>query len=362
MTIALSHGGPTIYESISPSSRVLIGTLEGIVTAERDGAGWRVAGRALPEQHISAILIEPESGMIFAGAYEDGSLRASLDGGKTWELRNNGLTETEVFSLAATKVDGNVRLFLGTEPAHLFFSDDLGENWTELPGLRDIPTVDSWSFPAPPHIAHAKHITFDPRDASTMYVSIEVGGLLRSTDGGKTWQDIPGMYEDVHRLVIDPADPNRMFVAGGNGLYTTLDAGASWQHATTREHEIGGYPDQLVFDPRDSGLMFVAAAKDSPGAWRTTHNAGARISRSRDGGQSWQTLTNGLPDRMQGNVEAMSLEATGEGCSIFAATTAGEVFASDDTGESWSLILSGLAPISKGGHYRALTLASAERA
>jgi photosystem II stability/assembly factor-like uncharacterized protein len=334
---------------------VLIGTLKGIVTAQRDGGRWQVTGNALSDRHISAILVEPESGTIFAGAYEDGSLNASRDDGKTWEPRNNGLTETEVFSLAATKVDGRVRLFLGTEPARLFFSDDLGELWTELPGLRDIPTVDSWSFPAPPHIAHAKHITFDPRDPSTMYVSIEVGGLLRSTDGGRTWHDVPGMYEDVHRLVIHPSDADRMFLAGGNGLYVSGDAGASWQHATTREHEIGGYPDQLVYDPRNPDLMYVAAAKDSPGAWRTTHNAGARISRSRDGGRSWETLTNGLPDRMQGNVEAMCLEAAGDSCSIFAATTAGEVFATDDGGDSWSLIVDGLAPISKGGHYRNLT-------
>jgi photosystem II stability/assembly factor-like uncharacterized protein len=106
--------------------------------------------------------------------------------------------------------------------------------------------------------------------------------------------------------------------------------------------------------------MFVAAAKDSPGRWRETHNAGARISRSRDGGKTWQVLSNGLPDRMQGNVEAMCLEAAGDApCSIFAATTAGEVFASEDGGETWSVIVSGLAPISKGGHYRALTLTTA---
>jgi hypothetical protein len=214
-----------------------------------------------------------------------------------------------------------------------------------------VPTVDSWSFPGPPHVAHAKHITFDPRDARTMYVSIEVGGLLRSRDGGKTFEDVPGMYEDVHRLVINPNDPSLMYVPGGNGLYVSQDAGANWQHVLTREHEVGGYPDQLVLHPEDPELMFIAAAKDGPGAWRANPFAGARISRSRDGGRTWQVLAGGLPDRMQGNIEAMCLDGYPGGCSLFAATTAGEVFVSDDAGDTWTLAAADLAPISKGGHY-----------
>jgi len=351
MAIALSHGGPTVFEAQTPSDEVLVGTAKGIATLVRDGGGWRVAGHALTDKHISAILIEPESGAIFAGAYKDGSLHASFDGGKTWERRDAGLAVTDIYSLEAAKVGGKVRIFCGTEPARLFFSDDVGASWIEMPELRSVPTVDSWSFPGPPHVAHAKHITFDPRDPQTMYVSIEVGGLLRSRDGGKTFEDVPGMYEDVHRLVINPADPRRMYVPGGNGLYASQDEGATWTHVLDTENEVGGYPDQLVLHPSNPDLMFIAAAKDSPGAWRMTHFAGARISRSQDGGRTWEVLTHGLPDRMQGNIEAMCLEAHGAGCSLFAATTAGEVFASDDSGETWSLVVTGLAPISKGGHF-----------
>jgi photosystem II stability/assembly factor-like uncharacterized protein len=359
MTVALSHGGPTIYESQTASQRVLVGTVQGIAAVERSDGGWRVAGHALEDVHVSVILIEPQSGLIFAGGYKQGSLHVSRDDGQTWERRDNGLGETDIYSLEAANIDGRVRLYCGTEPARLFYSDDLGESWTELPGLREVPTVDKWSFPGPPHVAHAKHITFDPRDAKTMYVSIEVGGLLRSTDAGQTWQDVPGMYEDVHRLLINPAEPNRMFVSGGAGLWASEDGGATWRNTTDHDHEIGGYPDQLVYHPSNPSLMFVAAAQDTPGAWRRTRFAGARIARSRDAGRSWELLTNGLPDRMQGNVEAMCLEAVGDGCSLFAATTAGEVFVSDDAGDSWSLAVQGLAPISKGGHFEALVPAGA---
>jgi len=358
MVIALSHGGPTIYKSHSRSDEVLVGTARGVTRLARGPDGWRAVEHTLTDKHIGAILIEPASGRIFAGGYKDGSLHASDDGGHTWHRADNGLTETDIYCLESVSIDGRTRIFCGTEPARLFVSDDLGETWSERPKLRSVPTVDAWSFPGPPHIAHAKHITFDPRDARTMYVSIEVGGLLRSRDGGETWEDLPGMYEDVHRLVINPQDPRLMYVTGGAGMWMSEDGGATWRNTTGHDHEIGGYPDQLVYHPDDPSLMFVAAAKDAPGAWRATHFAGARIARSRDAGRNWEVLTNGLPDRMQGNIEAMCLEAAGGECSLFAATTAGEVWASEDAGESWTLAVEGLAPISKGGHYLPLMAGS----
>jgi photosystem II stability/assembly factor-like uncharacterized protein len=360
MTIALSHGGTTMYTSAYPSEEVLVGTREGIVTIQRNagGSGWHVAQRALTDRHIHAIIAEPTSGTLFAGAHK-GGLFASSDGGKTWVERNSGLNENDIYSLAAATVDGTTRIYAGTEPAHLFVSDDLGESWRELPALRSVPGTEKWSFPAPPHIGHLKHINFDPRDAKTVYASIEVGGLLRSNDAGETWTVIPGMYEDVHRTVINPAQPGRIYVTGGDGVYATSDAGASWEHWTTRESELGGYPDVLVFDQNDPNLMFIAAAQCSPGEWRKSHFAGARVSRSRDGGKTWEVLTGGLPDRLQASIEAMCLEQNGKSATILFATTAGEVYYSDDEGETWSIAVNGLAPITKGGHYHALTASPA---
>src|SRR6476619_80002 len=98
MSIALSHGGPTVYTGAKRSDELLVGTQKGITTLKRDGAGWRDAGTTLPEQHISALLIEPTTGAIYAGAYGDGSLRVSHDGGATWALSDTGLSEKNVFS------------------------------------------------------------------------------------------------------------------------------------------------------------------------------------------------------------------------------------------------------------------------
>lgn len=100
--------------------------------------------------------------------------------------------------------------------------------------------------------------------------------------------------------------------------------------------------------------MFIAGAKTGPGTWRETGTADARIARSRDGGKSWEILENGLPDHIRGNIEAMAMEVWEGGYALFAATTDGEIFYSDDEGDRWSKIADNLPPVSKGGHYRAL--------
>ena len=101
----------------------------------------------------------------------------------------------------------------------------------------------------------------------------------------------------------------------------------------------------------------MTAAHDAPGTWRTTHFAGARISRSKDGGRTWEILRNGLPDRLQASIEAFCLEEAGDSTAVFAATTSGEIFCSSDMGDSWEKIITGLPPISKAGHYRNLVAA-----
>lgn len=367
MAIGLSHGGSTIYTSPARSDELLVGTARGIATLERvsGGSSWRVARHSLPDCHIRAILVEPESGLIFAGGFGS-SIHVSSDGGRTWERRSEGLSEEDVWSLAAASLSGGVRVYAGTEPARLFYSDDLGKRWSELPGLRRVPQVERWTFPGPPHVAHLKHINLDPEDAATIYASVEVGGLLTSVDAGHTWQEMHGFYrgvqqgtpvEDVHRTVIDPRNGKRMHVVGGEGLclWMTSDGGVSWEQLTDGDHEIGGYPDCLVLHPRQPELMFIAAAANRPSEQRSP-DTGTRISRSRDGGRTWEALGDGLPERMAPRVEALAVEDWGDSFSLFAGTAAGEVYASDDGGDHWSLIVEGLAPIAKGGHRAAAVL------
>jgi photosystem II stability/assembly factor-like uncharacterized protein len=359
MTITLSHGGPTIYQSNAPENDVLVGTNEGIVRMERSGSRWSETGRTLTDLHIHAVLKEPKSGLLFAGANK-GSVHVSRDDGNTWARSDKGLSQTNVYSLSSVqRKNGETRIYLGTEPAHIFYSDDLGASWSEMPSFRKVPSVDSWRFPGPPHIAHLKFINFEPGNPDTIYGSVEVGALLRSRDEGQTWEELTPSYPDIHRCIIPPTNLNRLYVTGGDGIYVSSDGGASWEHWSDRSADIGGYPDQLVYHPSNPDLMFVCAAHKSPGTWRENHHSGSRIGRSRDGGRTWEVLTNGLPDRMQGSVESMCFDTYGDKGTLFVGTSMGEVWVSEDLGDSWSVAIRGLAPISKGDHYQAMVPALA---
>jgi photosystem II stability/assembly factor-like uncharacterized protein len=353
MALSVSHGGRTVTSANGPSNELLIGTVDGIVFLSRSqrGAPWSESRRALEGKHISALMITPD-GTLFAGAHkDDGGIQVSSDGGKTWEPRNEGLQSRNVYSMNYVEADGGLRVFAGTEPAHLHRSTDLGQHWEDLPAIRDVPTVDQWTFPGPPHIAHVKHINFDPRDPEIIYASIEVGGALKSEDGGKTWRDLPGVYEDVHRIIIPPTQPDRLYVTGGKGVWYSGDAGQNWTHLNEAPATIA-YPDGLVVHPENANLVFTSGGFCQPGGWRTARTANSRIARSRDAGQNWDYLTGGLPDHIHGNIEALVIEVWPGGSALAAANTDGDVFYSDDEGDTWSVIARGLPAVSKGGHYR----------
>ncbi len=100
--------------------------------------------------------------------------------------------------------------------------------------------------------------------------------------------------------------------------------------------------------------MFMAGAKTVPGRWGTTHTADSRIARSRDGGRHWEILEQGLPEHIRGNIEAMSMNVWQDGFALFAGTTDGDVYYSEDEGNNWKKIIEGLPPLSKVGHFRYL--------
>jgi photosystem II stability/assembly factor-like uncharacterized protein len=366
MTTCLAPNGPTVYRDDTVPTRLLVGTTNGIVCLERASANaaWQATGRLLEGCHISTLLFEPRRGGLFAGVH-DGGLYVSLDGGQTWDRQMNGLTQEHVFSLAATERDGQTVLYAGTEPAHLFESTDYGTTWRELPALRNVPETEAWVFPGPPHLAHVKDVTFDPRDSRTMYVSIEQGALLKTTDAGETFRELKEyskpddpVYRDLHRCILRPSNPDEMYFTGGAGLYYSADGGEHWEHLSNRQARIG-YPDGFLFSPEDDQVLFMAGAHRDPGSWRQSHDADAAIARSRDGGRTWETLTNGWPEHMRGNAEARSMGVWPGGYTLFVGTTDGEVYASEDRGDTWTRIAGDLEPISKGGHYRPLTAAAA---
>jgi photosystem II stability/assembly factor-like uncharacterized protein len=338
---------------------MFVGTVKGVYRLERfsPASRWQVAGRWLEGKHVGALLHEPSSGVLFAGAHFGGGLYASADGGETWEERTNGLTNRHVYSLAAQQTPDGVVLYAGTEPAALFRSTDLGLSWQELPALHRVPGTELWTFPPPPHIAHVKNLTFDPRDPATMYASVEQGALLKTTDAGESWTEIESysssddqQYKDIHRIAFSPASPDTIFMNTGVGVYRSRDAGRTWDHLTRPETAVG-YPDALFIDPQDDRTVYIGGGGGSPATWEGgVSNASVML--SRDGGDTWEEMREGLPTPVRGNIEAMSLHEWPGDIALYAATATGEIYASESRGSAWQLIASGLAAVSKAGHYR----------
>ncbi len=363
MFICLSPGGQWLTVSDSAREKLLVGTADGIYSFLKINAAWEQQAKLLPGKHISSILFAPVSQTLLAGTYGR-EIFASTDLGKNWQRRDSGIGELEVYSIEAQLVGGRPRVYAGTQPAHLFYSDDLGQSWTELPGVLNVPGVEKWTFPAPPHQAHVKSIAFDPKDPDTIHLAIEVGGFLKSTDGGVTWTTVKAVNPDAHRVVVYPADPAALYLimpttnCGPDvaaGVCVSKDGGSTWTSLTPRDFRIG-YVDPFCVHPHNPNLLFVAGAKTGPGTWRKLHTADARVARSRNGGKTWEIVGRGLPDHIRGNIEGMAMDVWNGGSALFAGTTDGDVFYSEDEGEHWQTIIQGIGPVSKSHHHVNLSL------
>src|SRR5205814_8830962 len=167
------------------------------------------------------------------------------------------LPEQDVFSVAVSVADSVV--YAGTEPSRLFRSGDGGESWEELSALQEIPSRPDWSFPPRPWTSHVRWIAPSPHDAEILLVGIELGGLMRSTDRGETWQDHrPGAQRDVHSLAWHPSAPGRAYEAGGGGAAWSEDWGETWSAAD--EGRDRHYTWAVTVDPEDPELWYVAAS------------------------------------------------------------------------------------------------------
>ena len=363
MFICLSPGGQSLTQGEAAKDKLLVGTVDGIFAFQKHGGSWQGDGTMVPGKHFSSIIFEPATKTLFGGTYSC-EVYASTDLGKTWERRDSGIGDKEIYSLATQVINGKPRVYAGTQPAHLYYSDDLGKSWTELPGVRQVPGVEKWTFPGPPHLAHVKSITFHPKDPSIIHLAVEVGGFLKSTDGGETWTTIDNINPDAHRVLIPTNDPSKLYGTAPTtncgpetpaGFCVSSDGGASWKSMTPRDFRIG-YVDPFFVHPGDPNLLFVAGAKTGPGTWRKLHTADARIARSRDGGKSWEMLTGGLPEHIRANIEGMAMDVWNGGYAIFAGTTDGDVFYSEDEGNHWQTIIKGIGPVSKSHHHVNLSL------
>jgi len=314
-------------------ARLFAATGDGIAALTEQGGGW-TSEHVLREPGASCLAVDPtDPDTVYAGLHE-GGVRRSTDAGRSWV--DCGLPDPGVYSLAVSPAGGAV--YAGTEPSRLFRSDDRGERWRALDGLLDLPSRPTWSFPPRPWTSHVRWIAPSPHDADVILAGIELGGLMRSTDGGDTWEDHrPGAQRDVHCLAWHPRVKGRAYEAGGGGAAWSEDGGATWQPADDGRDR--NYTWALAVDPDDPERWYVSA---STGPFKA-HRDGdpeARIYR-REAGEDWRPAMGGLPEPLP----AMPYSLVAVDGRLIAGLRNGDIWQSADRGESWkSCPLTGEAP------------------
>jgi hypothetical protein len=307
--------------------RLYAATGKSVSRLEESGESWSVE-LSLVDSPALCLAVDPtDSDTVYVGLGDDG-VRKTSDGGRTWI--EAGLAGRQVFSIAVSAGDGAV--YAGTEPSALYRSDDGGQTWREREGLLELPSRPTWSFPPRPWTSHVRWIAPSPHDGDVVLAGIELGGLMRSTDGGETWQDHrPGAQPDVHCIGWHPGVPGNAYEAGGGGAAWSEDFGDTWHPAD--EGRDRHYTWALAIDPEDPALWYVSASTGPFAAHRGGGDPQARIyRRAHDGG--WIPLAGGLPEPLP----AMPYALVATDGRLFAGLANGELWESLDRGDVWSPI------------------------
>jgi photosystem II stability/assembly factor-like uncharacterized protein len=304
--------------------RLYAATGEAIVRLDDSGGAWR-AEASLPGSGAQCLAVDPtDADVVYAGLRE-GGVRRTADGGRSWS--DCAVPDAGVFSLAVSAADGAV--YAGTEPSRLFRSDDRGRTWRALDALLELPSRPTWSFPPRPWTSHVRWIAPSPHAAGVLLVGIELGGLMRSVDGGESFADHrPGAQRDVHSLAWHPRDAGRAYEAGGGGAASSRDGGDSWQAAD--EGRDRHYTWSVAVEADVPDLWYVSAST-GPFAAHSGREPQARIYRRR-GDAAWQPLAGGLPEPLP----AMPYALVASGGRLFAGLADGELWQSDDRGDSFA--------------------------
>jgi photosystem II stability/assembly factor-like uncharacterized protein len=304
-------------------TRLWAATGDGVVRIDSAGSEW-LATRVLEAAEVHCVAADQADAEVAFAGLREGGIRRTGDGGATWQ--DCRLPDSGVFSLAVSPADGAV--YAGTEPSRLFRSDDGGDSWVALDALLDLPSRPNWRFPPRPWTSHVRWIAPSPHDADLLLVGIELGGLMRSTDGGRSWQDHrPGAQRDVHSLAWHPGVPGRAYEAGGGGVACSADAGETWQAADDGMDR--HYAWAVTVDPGDPEHWFVSAST-GPYAAHGGGDPQAAIYRREDG--RWEQVDGGLPQPLP----AMPYALVARSGKVIAGLRDGQLWESVDGGRRWA--------------------------
>ena len=348
-----------------PKTVLMVGTRKGCFLLESDEArrDWRLRGPFCESWPVYHAIRDADSGAIYAAAaseWHGATVWRSPDLGETWTQSSEGLAYDDS-GKKLSKVSGltaaNGRLFAGVEMPGVFESRDGGETWSLLSTIEGHPARESWNEAAnqPPGNLGVPAVVQHPDDAAHWLAIIQGIGIFETTDDGKTFTtrneglraDWPLEHPDVgycvHKLVMSPVDSDRLYQQNHVGMHRSDDGGRTWTEITD------GLPTEFGFaaaaHPHDRETFYVIPL--DPGHGRTMPEGRAAVWRTRDAGESWQRLGEGLPQRdaYVGVLrEGMAIDSYDEP-GVYFGTSTGQLFASADEGENWSEIASYLPPI-----------------
>lgn len=358
--------------------RVLVGTRKGafILTSDANRQDWQISEPLFPGweiYHIKGSNIDP--GRIYASqssGWFGQVIQRSSDGGATWEPVGNEFQYvgdpgthqdfdgtqkpwkfTRVWYLEPSLDDADT-VYAGVEDAALFRSHDGGMTWQELPGLREAKG-HLWQPGAGGMCLHT--ILLDPLDANRIYVAISAAGAFRTDDGGQSWRpinnglssqfELPDATAEVghcvHNLAMHPSKPEVLYMQKHWDVMRSDNAGEAWYEVSGNLPSDFGFPI-AVHTHEPETIYVVPITSDS---YHYPPEGKLRVYRSRTGGNEWQALTSGLPQKdCYVNVlrSAMTLDCL-DPCGIYFGTTGGQVYVSADAGDNWHTIVHDLPPV-----------------
>jgi photosystem II stability/assembly factor-like uncharacterized protein len=358
--------------------RVLVGTRKGafVLSSDASRKKWKVDGPQFAGWEIYHLKGSPANPDRLYASQSSGwfgqVMQRSNDGGKSWEAGGNQfLYEGEVGP--HTWYDGSPHpyefkrvwhlepslndpdtVYAGVEDAAIFKSSDGAKTWTELPGLRTHETAAGWAPGAGGLCLHT--ILIDPTNPDRMYGAISSAGVFRTDDGGKSWQPanrglrsntIPDQDAEVghcvHRIAMHPSRPKTLYMQKHWDVMRTDDGADSWREIS------GDLPTDFgfVIDVHANEPETVYVIPITSDSLHYVPDGKLRVYRSRTGGNEWEALTNGLPQKdCYVNVlrDAMAVDDL-DPCGVYFGTSGGQVYASADAGDSWSSIVRDLPAV-----------------
>lgn len=358
--------------------RVLVGTRKGafVLTADAKREDWKVDGPFFGGweiYHMKGSPVDPNR--IYASqssGWFGQVVQRSSDGGRTWEPAGNqfaydgdtgthqwydGTPHPWEFKRAwhfEPSLDDPDTVYAGVEDAAIFRSDDAGQTWTELPGLRRHGSGPKWQPGAGGMCLHT--ILLDPVNRGRIYIAISAAGAFRSDDAGGTWKPInQGLRSEyipdpnaevghcVHHIALHPSRPDVLFMQKHWDVMRSDDAGENWREVSGNlPTDFGFVIDVHAHQPE---TVYVVPIKSDSEHYPP--DGRLRVYRSRSGGNEWEALEKGLPQQdCYVNVlrDAMAVD-TLDACGIYFGTTGGQVYASADGGDNWKAIVRDLPPV-----------------